>query len=329
MPLSIEAQICDLYKEIEKLKGKFPYLKNARGEWNGQAVYEYNDWVTVNGSSYLYINHVASMGIAPTNTAYWQLIAARGAQGSEITEIASGTPEIVGNQTKTPVTVRYSPDDEDEFEVYAQNGTNGTIGHDGAIQLIGSLTALPAGVDMATITLSYPSTDITPYKDYNEVAILLTGIAAGITSSFKAGDIVKAKVVNILPEVNGQQVIDVQASSLSLLYSLGSANTIWYAHKFTVESDDGEMMSLTVNSIKATKYTEMNTLLLDYINGRAYFSNMICLTDSTIHILSIDAAGTFRAGLICMRNDSENFIVDGISGTATITNDNVTEIKNS
>lgn len=49
---------------------------NVKGEWNTETAYEFFDWVTYEGSSYLCINtEGAPKGTPLTNITYWTIIA--------------------------------------------------------------------------------------------------------------------------------------------------------------------------------------------------------------------------------------------------------------
>ena len=50
------------------------------GSWNAETEYRYFKMVEYFGSSYVYINPIPSTGNAPTNVAYWQLLAKAGGQ---------------------------------------------------------------------------------------------------------------------------------------------------------------------------------------------------------------------------------------------------------
>lgn len=57
---------------------------NWRGEYtNPTIIYAKNDVVEFDGSTYVYINDMASMGEPPTNTEYWSLMASRGEAGPQ------------------------------------------------------------------------------------------------------------------------------------------------------------------------------------------------------------------------------------------------------
>ena len=66
------------------------YRPNPKGEWSGTERYEYLDWVTYNGSSFLCIHYdpddnLACIGVLPEGEAqselYWMCTAQRGATG--------------------------------------------------------------------------------------------------------------------------------------------------------------------------------------------------------------------------------------------------------
>ncbi|WP_329502726.1 prophage tail fiber N-terminal domain-containing protein [Klebsiella aerogenes] len=57
---------------------------NWRGEYtNPTIIYAKNDVVEFDGSTYVYINDMASMGEPPTNSEYWSLMASRGEAGPQ------------------------------------------------------------------------------------------------------------------------------------------------------------------------------------------------------------------------------------------------------
>lgn len=130
VPMTQQEQINDLYRRIAEMNQKFPYLKFARGEYSETVVYHYNDWVTVNGSSYLYKNHTDSVGIPVTNTSYWQMIAeggkdgTNGVDGNGISSIFSLSHHVDGDETITNVEVSYTQEgkSDDIFDVHAKNG---------------------------------------------------------------------------------------------------------------------------------------------------------------------------------------------------------------
>lgn len=95
-PKTIQEQIVDLYDKIYYLQNKFPYLNNAAGEWNADTVYKFNDWVTFNGSSYMFIAHTEAQGVPVSNTAYWQLIA-QAKQGPTGEKGTAGAPQWIAN----------------------------------------------------------------------------------------------------------------------------------------------------------------------------------------------------------------------------------------
>lgn len=63
---------------------------NPRGTWNNYTAYVYLDLVTYQGSSYTALG-VVPVGTVPTNTAYWQLVAQKGADGASQWGDISGT----------------------------------------------------------------------------------------------------------------------------------------------------------------------------------------------------------------------------------------------
>lgn len=197
IPLSVEAQICDLYKKIQELEQQFPYLKNARGEYADNAVYNYNDWVTFNGSSYLFTSHTAAQGIPPTNTAFWQLIAEKGEPGApgepiSIDNIESTAGQIEDNKTVTGVIVTDSDGGQYHFNVSAQNG------YDGAIHVICGSVLNAQGY----WEIRYKSSNLPPNapNGANTIIALLTQDAIIGSISYKSGDIVQG-YINTTPTV--------------------------------------------------------------------------------------------------------------------------------
>lgn len=71
--------------DLEEMVSGYVTIRN-RGEWSSDAEYVYNDVyqdiVTYQGSTYMCIqSHSSAEGILPTDTAYWQMMAAAGATG--------------------------------------------------------------------------------------------------------------------------------------------------------------------------------------------------------------------------------------------------------
>ena len=68
------------------------------GIWSSATSYDYLKIVSDNGSSYLYINPIASTGNALTNPVYWQLLSEKGDQGIQGNTGLTGATGLTGSQ---------------------------------------------------------------------------------------------------------------------------------------------------------------------------------------------------------------------------------------
>ena len=63
-----------------------------RGEWSASQAYDFFDWVTSSGSSYVCIKSGCPAGTGVSNTTYWAELAQRGDDGSTGVAAGFGTP---------------------------------------------------------------------------------------------------------------------------------------------------------------------------------------------------------------------------------------------
>lgn len=78
--LNRDAVVIDcMLKEIADLAANPPTPPGSgivwRGEWDSVTIYGLNDGVSFNGSSYIYIDPISSIGVQPPNPSYWDVLA--------------------------------------------------------------------------------------------------------------------------------------------------------------------------------------------------------------------------------------------------------------
>ena len=93
-----------------------------KGEYNSTTNYEKLDIVSYNGSSYACLKDC--VGIIPTDTTYWQLVAQKGEQGEQGIQGEQGKQGIQGIQGIQGVAGQDGKDGKD-----GQNGQNGQDGY--------------------------------------------------------------------------------------------------------------------------------------------------------------------------------------------------------
>lgn len=119
---------------------------NPRGEYNNAATYSKFDLISFDGSSYIYINSVGSIGNTPPNTSYWQLQSQKGVAGS-----VSATGGIVFDYGAPPVTgSNQSGLYVDQGDIKVRSPSNGTIT---SIAVLDKSQTFTKTQSVATITL--------------------------------------------------------------------------------------------------------------------------------------------------------------------------------
>jgi len=103
--------------------GKLRFL--FRGAYNAATQYEYNDVVTYGGDAYVYINSLAALGNAPTNTAYWSKLLSglnpRGAWNSATAYLPNDLVKHGGTYYRnTAASTNNEPPNASYWEVFAQ-----------------------------------------------------------------------------------------------------------------------------------------------------------------------------------------------------------------
>lgn len=81
-------KLIKLEKAYDEVMSSVIYNGHYEGEWNATTEYGFGAYVNYKGSSYIYINEVASVNSNPENGVPWVLIAEKGDMGS----VASMTP---------------------------------------------------------------------------------------------------------------------------------------------------------------------------------------------------------------------------------------------
>jgi hypothetical protein len=84
LPLAIR-QVADILVGNPTYRNQLRGGPRAAGAYNPSTFYKLDEMVELGGSSYVYINSEISAGNAPPNSAYWQLVAARGSTGTGTT----------------------------------------------------------------------------------------------------------------------------------------------------------------------------------------------------------------------------------------------------